>query len=386
MKDRRVRVGLVLMSVLFLAGCSARGLLPADESVDIGLEAPQIEFESLFSMRIGQSQADGLRLRPVLADGALYAASVDGRVVALDPVSGETRWAQDLDVRVAGALGAGDGLLALGTASGEVIALERDGGAVRWRQSLSSEVLAPPAVGQASVVVRTADGHVFALDAANGEQRWLYSRNVPALTLRGHSSPVLVNDGVVAGFDNGRLSALDLATGSAAWESTVAVPEGRTDLARMVDIDADPLVDRGDLFAGAYQGRVAGVALGSGEVAWARELSVTGGLAVDDERLYVTDAQGRVWALDRRNGASVWRAEKLRGLRLAAPSVAGEYLLVAASDGSINALDRRNGELVGRRTVGSAGITVKPLVADGRVYLQDLAGRLHAIGINDKDD
>jgi len=154
----------------------------------------------------------------------------------------------------------------------------------------------------------------------------------------------------------------------------------------MVDIDADPLVDRGDLFAGAYQGRVAGVALGSGEVAWARELSVTGGLAVDDERLYVTDAQGRVWALDRRNGASVWRAETLRGLRLAAPGVAGEYLLVAASDGSINALDRGNGELVGRRTVGSAAITAGPLVADGRVYLQDLAGRLHAFGINDKDD
>lgn len=377
----RTLIGVGVLGLL-VAACGGRGPTVADTAASVEPVADGPDVSVVWSVNVGDAETPHHRLAIAQRDGRLFAASAGGRVTALDAQSGAVEWQVTLDVPVAGGPGAGDEGIALGTADGEVILLDPQDGGVRWRQSVTSEILAPPAVGQGNVVVRTGDGRVFALDAEDGSQRWLYSRSVPSLSLRGHSAPVLVPNGVVAGFDNGRLSALALDDGSAAWEATIAVPEGRTDLERMIDIDADPLVDRGDLFAGAYQGRLTGIALGDGEIAWARDISLLGGLAVDAGNLYATDADGQVWALDRSNGASVWRFDELAGLTLTTPVVDSDRVAVAASDGQVYWLDADDGRLLARHDVGNAGIAAAPRMGDGLLYVLDLDGRLQGLEIN----
>ncbi|AUB79355.1 outer membrane protein assembly factor BamB [Spiribacter roseus] len=335
-----------------------------------------------WSASLGAATPPGYRLGPALMDERVFAAGADGTVAAYDAASGERRWRQDLDVAITGAVGVGETGVALGTANAEVVLLDPDSGAVKWRQRVSSEVLAPPAVGQGSVVVRTGDGGVFALEADTGEQRWLYRSGVPALSLRGHGSPVLVNGGVVVGFDNGRLAALELGNGDVAWEASVAVPEGRSDLERMVDLDADPAVAGGDVFAGAYQGRVAGIALANGQIAWTREVSVLGGISVDDSNVYVTDERGRLWAFDRRNGASVWRLDALEGLSLTAPRRYRDGLIVAGSDGYLNWIGLRDGALEARYAFDNSRLSVAPRVDGERIVVLDRRGQLRSISVN----
>ena len=364
---------------LLVAGCGGERLIRADDAPALGAGVPSAVVEQHWQADVGAARVPYHRLQLARLDERLFAAGADGRLSAFEAATGERLWQRSLDTEIGGAVGAGEGLVAVGTTDAGVRVFDADSGEPVWRTRLSSEILAPPAVGQDTVVVRSADGGVFALDAASGEQRWLYRRNVPALSLRGHAAPVLVNAGVVAGFDNGRLSALDLATGNPVWEATVAVPEGRTDLERMIDLDADPVVSGRELFAGTYQGRLVGMALGNGEIAWARDVSVLGGLGVDDSNVYASDEDGRVWAFDRRNGASVWRLDALAGIRLTAPVRDGDALVVAGSDGWLYWIDRRDGRLTARYEVGSAAIGVPPLVADGRLYVLDLGGTLRAL-------
>ena len=376
---RAIKPSLTALALaILLAACAAREA-PGPEPTPATEDGRQITVEQRWSTGIGEAADDAHRLQPAMAGGHLVMAAGNGRVVAMDPATGDERWAVNLNAPIAGGPGADDELIAVGTSDGEVIALSAADGEVQWQARVSSEVLAPPAVGQGHVVVRSADGRVFALDADSGDRRWLFSRSVPALSLRGHSSPVLVRNGVVAGFDNGRLSALSLDSGEPAWEATVAAPQGRTDLERMVDVDADPLVHRGELFAGAYQGRVVGINLADGEIAWARGISSLGGLAVDQDKLYATDEQGRIWALDRSNGASVWRADDLEGSRLGSPAVHGEYLVVGSADGQVHWFHRNDGRLVARYRLGNAPIVARPIVEADRVIVVDLSGNLEAL-------
>ncbi len=381
MKGQMTAKAIITATALVIAGCGGQSLIQAEDPPALDSPVPEAQVTQRWQTDIGAASVPYHRLEPAALDDRIFAASSDGEVAAFDADSGEPLWRQDFDVEIGGAVGAGEDAVAVGTTTAEVLFLDAGTGELDWRARVSSEVLAPPAVGQGSVVVRTADGGVFALDAANGDQRWLYRRNVPALSLRGHSAPVLVNGGVVAGFDNGRLSALDLATGNPVWEATVAVPEGRTDLERMIDLDADPVVSGRELFAGTYQGRLTGLALGNGQVAWARDVSVLGGLSVDDTNVYATDAEGRIWAFDRRNGASVWRVDALSGIRLTAPVRYGDRLVVAGSDGWLYWIDVRDGRLTARYEVGRTGIAAAPLLEEDRLYVLDLGGRLRALTI-----
>jgi outer membrane protein assembly factor BamB len=371
---------LATVASLAVAGCGT----PADD-LD-ALDAPVLEqpvaaeapVSELWSYDVGPAGSLNERLQVAVADGRAFVASGDGVLVALDAASGEPLWRRNLERPLSGGPAAGDGLVVIGSREGELFGLSADNGETLWSATLSSEILAPADIGQGVVVVRTNDGRLFALEPESGARRWVYDRNVPPLSLRGHSSPVLVGGGVVAGFDNGRLAALTLDEGTPVWEATIGVPQGRTDLERMVDIDADPVIDGTDVYAASYQGRLAALDLRTGRIGWAREISVHSGLTVDESRVYVSDDQGYIWALDRATGASVWRQDALSGLEITAPVVFGDHVVVAAGDGNLYWLSRRDGSIIDRRNLGDARIRTAPTVAGDRLYAIDLEGEVRA--------
>lgn len=374
------RIG-ALAPLLLLVGCSGDvNVLEPTDAPEIELADDAVDVDWVWSANVGDAVELRRRLEPALANGRVFAAGASGRLAAFDATSGDRVWRRSLDERsLSGGPAASDDLVVIGTREGKVLGFEADDGESRWVSGVTSEVLAPAAIGQDSVVVRTNDGRVFALEPASGERRWLYDRSVPPLTLRGHSAPVLVKGGVLAGFDNGRLVALKLADGTPAWEATVAVASGSTDIERMVDIDGDPRVEGSQVFATSYQGRVAGIALGDGNIAWTRDISSYNGVGLDEANVYVSDSDGRLWALDRSNGATVWRQEALDGLTLTPPRRYGEHLIVGGSDGYLYWLSPDDGSLVARREIGDTRIAVAPRVKGRWVYVQTVGGELVAL-------
>lgn len=369
-----------LVSVLALSGCG--GFLRGDDNAPAPAELedfePSVEIGRLWSRRAASGAGFSLALHPAVAGGRVFTAGRDGDVAAYDAGTGERLWETDTGVPVSGGPGAGPGVVAVGSSDGDVVALDGAGGEVAWRARVSSEVLSAPAVSERIVVVRTIDGKLFGLDAANGERLWVYDRAVPALTLRGTSSPVIARDIVIAGFDNGRLVAVSLDHGQLLWESHVATPAGRTELERLADIDADPVVADGVVYATAFQGRVAAFDLHTGRLLWQRDMSSRTGVGAGRRLLYVTDDESHVWALDRNTGASLWRQGRLERRRVTRPVEFAEYVVVADFEGHVHWLSIEDGSFAARVRAGG-GVAAFPVATEAAVYVFDTSGELTAL-------
>jgi outer membrane protein assembly factor BamB len=357
---------------------------PPAELPEIAADA-RVEPRTLWSRDVGVGTDDRrLALRPWIEAERIYVADSAGEVTALQAADGKTLWEVDLDLPLAGGPGVGAGLVLVGTSDAELIALDQETGAEQWRTSVSSEVLSTPAAAVNTVVAHTVDGKLFGLDAATGTEVWRYEREVPVLTLRGSSSPVIDGTTVYCGLAGGKLLALDLASGAPVWETNVSVPSGRSELERMVDIDGDPLLYGSSIFVATYQGDVAAIGQASGTLLWRRQLSSYSGLAADWQNLYVSDAQGHVWALDGYTGAARWRQEALYNRQLSAPAVVGNFVVVGDFEGYLHWLAPDDGRVVGRSRIGRDPISAAPRVRDGVLYVLGDGGELAAVQLPDQ--
>ena len=364
--------------LVLIAGCDKdkKGVEPPAELVDL---KPTLAVQKLWDTSVGGG-GEKLRLALSLAldRGVLFTAARDGEVVALDPATGRVKWSQDTKADLAAGPGVGASVVAVGTSDGKVIALDVASGKVLWQASVSSEVLAAPLVTGDRVVVRSVDGRVHALDALTGRSQWTGEEPVPKLSLRGTASPVLAKDNIVAGFDSGKVVAFALTSGDVAWQAQVTTPGGRSELARLADVDSAVQVDGNDGFATGYQGRVVMLALDSGQVWWSRDLSSYRTPALDDTQLYVATADGSVVALRRRDGAVVWQQDGLKRRGLSAPAVVGNAVIVGDFDGYLHWLDRDSGKFIARERPGGERISMAPVTDGDRVFVIDDGGRVVA--------
>ncbi|RCX31842.1 outer membrane protein assembly factor BamB [Thioalbus denitrificans] len=372
-----------LFLLLGLGGCSTvSGWMIGEDNAEppTPLEEfpPERSVATLWSANVGDGiDGQAIRLLPAVGGGRVYMADANGLVVALNAENGREVWRRDLDTSISGGVGLGEGLVLVGTSDAEVIALDADNGNERWRARVSSEVLAAPQAGEGRVVVQTIDGKLWGLGAADGARTWIYDRGIPVLTLRGTSSPVLARGAAIAGFATGRLVAVLLEKGDVAWERSIAIPRGRSEIERMVDIDAEPVVVGNTVYVVTYQGRVAALNLFSGEALWEREMSSYSGLGANERMVYVTDENDLVWGLEDRRGSALWRQDKLRARRLTAPVVVDGAVVVGDFEGYLHWMSSGDGHFLARNRLDDRKVSA--LVAVGNtLYAAGADGELAA--------
>ena len=208
-----------------------------------------VDIDVVWRRTIGGGPAlRNIRLHPVESEGVVYAADYQGSLSALELDSGDELWSIDLPELITGGVVVKDDSLFLTTEDGMVHRLNKADGEIIWSQPLSSESIAPVAVDREQVYVRTIDGHLTAYNLADGAQNWTYEAALPTLTVHGTGAPIIVNELVVTGFANGKMVALDRELGIPRWNKRLAVPEGRSELERLVDIDGTPVFDRDGCF------------------------------------------------------------------------------------------------------------------------------------------
>jgi len=375
-----LRLALLGLGVVSLAGCGFWSGPQEAQPQALVEFVPEKQLVRQWSVDTGSGFGELYhQSRPAVTETGVYVADASGQLSSIDLESGRIQWRVDLDQRVSASAGAGFGVVAVALTSGEIVAVSADKGEELWRVALSSEVLAQPQVNSDKVVVQTTSGEVIALSRQTGEQLWVYDAQEPALTLRGTGTPLLLRDGVLAGFANGKVVALALDTGSAVWDVRVSESKGRSELERLVDIDGRFLVAGDLVYTGGYQGRLVAINPAAAAIVWSRDFSTYRSLAAGFGNVYAVDAAGAVEAFDASSAASVWRNDNFSYRKLGSPVALGNDLVVGDAYGYLHVLSQADGHLVARYQIDNSPIYAEPVVINDTLLVLSNSGKLEAL-------
>lgn len=378
MKNNRHLLGIILTAFL-LAGCShsvTKHLVPLPKAP---AHAAPIDQKWQTNLLSGVGAHSDWNLAPAIDPYFVYTADNTGLVLAQELETGRVIWR----VKTGLPLSAGPVLqghfLIVGSNNGDVWALDTaDKGAVKWKATVSSTVLAKPVVDETHVYIQSNDSIITALNCETGAQVWSFSASGPALILRGTSAPAVLGETLFVGTHEGKVSALNKETGSVLWEKLIAMPKGRSEVERMVDIVSDIMVDREGLFASTYQGRVVGLESQSGDIQWQQELSVDQDFSIDNKAVYLTDSAGILYALDRQTGATLWKQDILKGRKSTGPVVMAPFLVVGDAGGYWHWFHLSDGHYIAAQELGD-GIVSMPVKSGPWVVGLGRAGNLIAV-------
>lgn len=386
-----------LMLVLALTACSSND----EEELVLPEISNKVEPNEVWSSSVGHGiDHFDSRLKPAIYDNKVYAASRDGKVSALDLVSGDTLWSIDLrdgddaplfggishwwnerSAKVGGGVSVGFDKVFVGTEDGQVVALNPQTGETLWSVNVKGEVLAAPVAGEGLVLVNTGGGRIFALQPDTGEQRWMHETENAILTLRGISQVSAQNGGVIYGTGNGKVGALIADKGVPAWEEAITVAKGATDLARIIDVDATPIVDNGTIYAIAYNGQLVAMELRSGRILWKREYASFRDMVLENNVLYLVDSVGKLYAVDARTGLETWSQLTLHKHFVTAPAVYKKYVVVGDNEGNLHWFDKNSGEYLARHEFDSSGFYAEAVTTSEHLLLQSRNGEITLLNV-----
>jgi outer membrane protein assembly factor BamB len=315
------------------------------------------------------SRVDFTKLTPAIDGQQLFVAGSRGQITASNLATGKPMWSTTLKQGISGGPAAGSGNIYVPTTDGELYALRQTDGAIQWHIDLPDQSNTVPTYSNGQVFVKTIDDQLLSLNATTGQQNWKYDEGATQLQLLGSSSVAVKGNAVVAGFSDGKLNAIDAANGALVWQAMVGVPQGFTDMSRMVGIAADPIIYGGTAYAASYHGNIAAVDMSTGRIIWQHPLSVFAGIAVSNNAVFASDSKGRVWAFDKSDGTVLWKQTALVGRQVTGPAVTGNYIVVADSAGSVHWLSQQDGHFVARTAIGNVNITTTPQVTNQGVIV-----------------
>jgi len=341
----------------------------------------------------GASNRRRLAAPPVVSNGKLYVTDTEARVSAFDAVSGARLWSTLLETGKDGKSSAfGGGVAAEGdrvyatNGVGDVAALNADTGATLWTKRPAGPLRGAPTVAIGNVYVMTQDNQIYALRAADGVQQWNEAGPLGNSGIFGVAAPAVASGTVIAGYSTGELAAYRYENGRSLWADSLSRGSMRTSVSTLIDIDADPVIDRGRVFALGKGGRMASYILNTGQRLWEINIAGISTPAVSGEWVFVMTDDAKMMAVQRasgkirwisqlprykdekdKKGAIGWRGPVLAGNRLITVNTRGQIWSVSLGEGSANMVydnDER--------------ISVPPIVANNMLYILDDKGRISA--------
>ncbi len=376
MMNRRQFISLLSATGLMMAGCSRNE--PINPPTPLQAITPKVNLSPLWNQSIGSmGRKDVPGLKIVEHEKVAYAAAGNGGVAAVS-LEGQVLWQVKLEQPLVSgpAFSEVSELLYVGSARGQVICLKAKTGETVWTTQMETEVLALTA-GSGRLFVRTADGRLTSLDALAGDKLWVLDHDMPSLSVRGMSAPLRLANALLLGWEDGSVEVMLQENGERSWEARIALPRGRTDIERMVDVQASILTDGVRVFAAATNGKVTALEAQSGNPMWTSDTSTWVDMALGERSLFVVAEDDTLRALSIDSGRVLWKQEALKYRRVSKAIAWGNWVAVTDMQGVLHLLDAADGSLIGR--VDGAvkeGLADGVAVSDRRLLLLDVAGNL----------
>ncbi|WP_341213867.1 PQQ-binding-like beta-propeller repeat protein [uncultured Limimaricola sp.] len=364
---------------------------------DIAHPALGANLAPLFRVGLGAAETRRARItaEPVVAAGRVFAMDAQTGVSAFT-TGGAPLWRQSLiPARDAATDASGGGLATDGarvyatTGYGELVALDAASGARLWTQDLGAPGAGAPAVVGDMVYVVSRDGKGLALDARSGRVQWQVSGVEDVSRFDGGAGPAVSGDLAVFPFASGEVVGVFPEGGRSRWSSVVAGRRpGQAAALTVSGISGDPVIEDGRVYVGNASGRLAALDSFTGETIWTAADGALGPVVPAGNALFVINDIGQILRLDAATGTTLWRTDlpqgetagflrRSRSIAHYGPILAGGRLLVASSDGVIRQVDPVSGRLLAELPL-EGGAASAPIVAGGVLYVVTTDGALAA--------
>lgn len=348
-----------------------------------------------WSVDIGAGSDSDRRLLspPVAADGRVYVMDADGDLTALALETGARLWRtfvlpeEEEDSAMSGGVGYYKGRVFATTGAAEVVALNAENGEILWRSNVSGPIRAAPAISGGRVFVVSVDNQVEVFNAETGDKLWSYASLEESAGLLGGGTPAVDGAIAVVPFTNGELSAFRVANGRVLWSDSLAGLRRSDAVAALPDIRGHPVIDRNLVLAMSHSDRLVAVDLRSGSRAWEQEIGGINTPWAAGPYVYVVSNRGEIVCLARDDGRIRWvrqlpayedPIDQEDPIRWVGPVLASDRLVVANNLGEVWAVSPYTGDALGRIEV-SGGVDVAPVVAAGTLLILTDDGRLTAL-------
>ncbi|WP_114521932.1 PQQ-like beta-propeller repeat protein [Altererythrobacter sp. ZODW24] len=341
----------------------------------------------------GGSNRRRLAASPVVGGGAAYLVGTDGMVHALDAATGAKRWTAEIGIEdslEASAFGGGAsydaGRIYATDGVGDVVALDATNGSQLWKVKPAGPLRGSPTLAFNSVFVMTQANEIFSLNAADGTLNWQDSGSQGQAGVFGVAAPAAAQGSVIAGYSSGELVAHRYENGRVLWSDALSRTSISTQVGTLTDIDADPIIDRGRVYALGQGGRMAAYELVTGQRIW--ELSVAGisTPAIAGEWIFALTDQAQLLAIARTTGKIRWLTQlpqfkdmkdKKGRISWVGPVLAGGRLWLANSRGQVVSAAVEDGSVTDFVRLDDA-VSLPPVVANQTLYVLDEGGKIHA--------
>ena len=342
----------------------------------------------------GGSNRQRLGAAPVIAGGKLYVVDVDANVHAFAADTGAKLWTTAIGgddkksqaARFGGGVSFDEGRVYATDGLGDVAALDAATGAVTWRAKPGGPLRGAPSIANGQIYVLSQDNQLFALNEADGKVVWTENASVESQGVFGVAAPAIASGTVVAGFSSGELNAYRYENGRNLWQDALSRTSISTSVSSLADIDANPVIDNGTVYALGQGGRMVALELGTGQRAWEQNFAGISTPWVAGEWIFVVTDDGRLVCLSRVNGKVRWieslgaykNVKKKKGaITWFGPVLAGDRLWLTSSEGELVAAAVTDGKVQQRIPAGDA-FTLPPVVANQTLYVLDQKGRISA--------
>ena len=386
MKSFKYRNLIVLCSIFIISSCSSMDGLRFWKSDEIDPDEPKelvafsnqknivIEWKNSFK---GENEIGNFL--PDFSAQNLFFSDASGNVSSINASTGDRNWSIELNFLASGT-SAGFGLVVVSDIDGNVIAVDQNEGSKLWSTNVKGEVLSKVAIDAKVVVVKTGSGELLGLDRENGEILWSYRSKLPLLTLRGSSSPVIVDDLVFVSFDNGRLGVFELNSGFQVWDGAISYVKGVSELENLIDSDSSPVVDGGLIYTTNYQGNLNIFDTAQKRSVWSYETSSFYSPIVSRGMLTIVEANSGLRSFALKTLQESWTNDDYINRDLSnAVSYKGS-LVVGDFEGYVHVIDTLNGKTIGRKKISRKPIK-SILSRSDSLYIIDEAFNLHSINI-----
>jgi outer membrane protein assembly factor BamB len=330
---------------------------------------------------------------PVVSDGRLYVIDTDARVSAFDATSGAKLWSTMLDVEgdgrpslFGGGVSAGGEFVYATNGVGDVAALKSDTGALVWKKRPAGPLRGAPTISNGNVYVMTQDNQIYALQASDGEAQWNEAGPVGVSGIFGVAAPAASQGTVIAGYSTGELAAYRYENGRTLWNDTLSRTSISTSVSTLTDIDADPVIDRGRVFALGKGGRMAAYELATGQRIWEINIAGIATPVVSGEWVFVLTDDAKLLCVQRASGKIRWisklqryenEKKKKNPVSWRGPVLAGGRLIVANSNGELWSVSTAEGS-ANQVFELKQGLSLGPIVANNMLYVLDDKGQIVA--------